>query len=124
MVITSVAQKKILYVDDLGDDCELFSFALTLAGYQVNTTQSFAEALQLIEDEVFDLCLFNIYLWDEVNFELLGSVRVIDPSIKIIICSSDIRKSTRQQAMQAGTQAFLVKPINLDLLTETIAQFI
>lgn len=118
------AKKQILCVDNSKDDCELFNFILTQAGYEVEIAQSLTEALQLLENNQFDLYLFDISLSDGTGFELLKQVRAIDLSIPIIICSADARESTRQQVIQAGAQAFLTKPINFDLLIETIAQFI
>jgi DNA-binding NtrC family response regulator len=122
--MVSVAKKMILCVDDTGDDCELFNFVLTQAGYDVEVAQSMQAALQLFETHQFDLCLFDLSLSDGTGFQLLEKVQSIDPTIPVIICSGDARGSTQQQAMQAGAQAFFTKPIDFDLLIETIARLL
>lgn len=116
--------KRILCVDDSKDDCELYSFILSEAGYEVELTQSFTDVLQLIDSHKFDLCLFDISVLGDTGFEAIAKVRAIDPSMLVIICSADARDSVRQGAIQAGAQAFFSKPIDFNLLIETIAQLL
>jgi CheY-like chemotaxis protein len=116
--------KRILCVDDTGDDCELFTLVLDEAGYEVMSAQSFADALQLIETVPFDLGVFDISIPDGTGLELLARVRKMNASIPVIMCTADIREATRQQAMQAGAQALLTKPVDIDRLVETVAQFL
>jgi DNA-binding NtrC family response regulator len=117
-------KKKILQVDESQDDCDLFKIILALAqeGYIVESTQSFTNALQLIESQSFDLCLFSTALQNGSGFELLERLRAIDASIPVIMCSTDARDSTRRQALQAGARAFFLKPIDYDLLVSTVIQ--
>jgi CheY-like chemotaxis protein len=119
-----LSKKRILCVDESNDDCELLSILLTQELYQIETAHSLVSALQLIESKPFDLCLFSITLWNRMGFTLQEEIRAIDPSIPVIICSSDARDTTRQQARQAGAQAFLTKPLDYDLLLKIIAQFL
>jgi len=120
--MVSLPTKRILCVDDSADDCELFSFILTQEGHEVASAKSLRDALQLIENRSFDLGLFDIYLRDGTGFELLEKIRVIAPSIPLVFFSADARDSTRQKVMEAGAQAFFIKPFDLDLLITTIAQ--
>lgn len=117
-------QKRIICIDESGDDCELFSVVLTQAGYEVKSATSFKSSLQFIENSQFNLCIANISLFRHGGFELLEEIRAVYPSIPLIICSPDARDSTREQAMQLGVQAFLTKPVDFDLLVETVAQLI
>jgi CheY-like chemotaxis protein len=114
--------KRILCVDDSKDDCDLYSFILSEAGYVVELTQSFTDALQLIEGNKFDLCLLDISVLGDTGFEALQTIRAINPSMLFIICSADARDSIQQAAIQAGAQAFFSKPTDFNLLVATIAQ--
>lgn len=116
-------KKRILCVDDTEDSCELLSFVLTQAGYEVESTHSVQKALQLLESNQFTLCLFDLSLSDGTGFELLEKVQTLGSAMPVIICSGDVRDSTRTQAMQANAQAFFSKPIDFDLLVETVAKF-
>ncbi|MBE9053184.1 response regulator [Nostocales cyanobacterium LEGE 11386] len=122
--MVSLTKKRILCVDDSEDNCDLFSFILTEAEYEVESAYSFTEALQIIKTRQFNLCLFDINLPDGTGFELLEKVHAINPSISIIVCSGNGDDFTHQQAMQAGAQAFLTKPIDFDLLVKTINQLL
>lgn len=115
---------RILYVDDSKDDCELLQIMLTEKGYDVKTAPSLPEALQLINNNSFDLCLSDLSLPGGTGIELLEKVRMINPLIPLIICSADVRESTQEEALQAGADAFFTKPVDFDLLMRTIAQLL
>lgn len=121
-MLIAVSKKRILCVDDAGDDCELFSLILSEVGYEVESAQAFEDALQLIEKNRFDLYLFDISIAGRTGFELLKQGRTIDPSTPVIFCTADGRDSTREQALEVGAQAFLTKPVDIDYLVKTIAQ--
>lgn len=97
---------------------------LTENGYAVKTVPSSTEALQLIRNDLFDLCLSDLSLSEGTGIELLEKVRAINPFIPLIICSADVRESTQEEALQAGADAFFTKPVDFDLLMKTIAQFL
>ncbi|MCC5638827.1 response regulator [Nostoc sp. CHAB 5844] len=122
--MVSSTAKRILCVDDSKDNCELYDFILSQAGYDVESMQSLSAALQLINSNKFDLYLFDISLVDGTGLELLEKVRAIDSSIPVIICSADTRDSIQEEAKQAGAQVFLNKPIDVDFLVETITQLL
>jgi CheY-like chemotaxis protein len=120
----ALSTKQVLCVDDTRDDCELFKLFLGDAGYDVKPAQSFTEAVQLMANHQFDLCLFDISIPGTTGFELLTRIRSINPSMPVILCTADASDATREEAMQAGIQAFFTKPIDFDLLIETIAQLL
>lgn len=122
--MTVPLKKRILCVDDSGDDCDLYSFVLTEAGYEVESAQSFAHAVELIERGAFNLCLTDLSLADGTGFELLRRVRALNLLIPVVVCSGDSRGSTRQEAMAAGAEAFFTKPVDLEPLLETITRLI
>jgi len=119
--------KKILCVDDSEDNCEFCRIILAEVGYEVKFAHSMTDALQLIENSTFSLCLSNISLPNGTGFELLDTVRAVDASfasLPFIILSADARLLTQERAIQAGAQAFFPKPIDYDLLVATIDQLL
>lgn len=115
---------RILCVDNSTDDCELLSFVLRDAGYIVDVGQTVAEGLDLAQRSPPDLYLFDVALRDGTGFDLLEKVRVFSPKTPVIICSADVRDSTQQSAIAAGVQVFLSKPVNIDMLTDKVAQLL
>jgi DNA-binding NtrC family response regulator len=113
-------KQRILCVDDSEDNCTLLDFILTDAGYEVESAHSVKDALQQIEHGKFNLCLVDLFLPDGTGFELSEKIHAIDPLMSIFLCSGDGRDYVEQQAIQAGIQAFFLKPIDFDLLVKTI----
>ncbi|HEY9761430.1 MAG TPA: response regulator [Trichocoleus sp.] len=115
---------RILCVDNSVDDCELLSFVLQDSGYTVEVAQTMAEGVRLAKNKPPDLYLLDVSLQDGTAFDLLGKVRTFSPDTPVIICSADVRDSTQQSAIAAGVQAFLSKPVNLDVLVEKVDQLL
>jgi two-component system response regulator PilR (NtrC family) len=122
MEVTTVPSTKkcILYVDGFEDSGELFNFILTEDGYKVEVAHSLIEALQLIENRQFNLCVVDIFLPDGSGLKFLEKIHAIYPSMPIIICSAYRDDSTQQQALLAGAIAYFPKPVNFELLVQFI----
>lgn len=123
-IITEPQQYQILCVDDIEDNCDLFNFILTEAGYKVKLAQSVKQACEIFKDSEITLCVFDLFLPDGTGFELLEKVRKVDSSTPVIITSGYGYGLTEKYAIEIGAQAFFTKPINFDLLLEKIAQII
>jgi DNA-binding NarL/FixJ family response regulator len=80
--------------------------------------------LPLIKNNQFSLCVVDVWLPDGTGFELIEQIRLIDQSIKIIVCSGDSRDSTQQQIKEAGVEAFFRKPLDFEVVVNTIAELI
>ncbi|MDM9380960.1 response regulator [Chlorogloeopsis sp. ULAP01] len=117
-------KKRILYVDDSQDNCELLSFILNDAGYEIETVQSVTEGLRVAESGKFNLYLVDLYFWDGTGFELIDRIRAFDQSTPIVVCSGDLRESVREELMRVGVQTFLTKPIDPDQVARTIAEIL
>lgn len=117
-------KKQILCVDDTEDDCTLFSFVLSEAGYEVKSAGSFAEAVALLESKQFNLCLTDLSMTDGTGLELIQKIRAAYPSMPIVICSGDARDAARQSAAAANVQAFFVKPVDIEQLAKTVTQLL
>jgi CheY-like chemotaxis protein len=112
----------ILYVDDNADSCEVISFLLNIADnkYDVTTAESADKALNLIKVQNFDLYILDYRLPEIDGIELCRLIRKIDTVTPIIFYSGAAYKAERERAMAAGANAYLVKPNDLDNLTETV----
>jgi CheY-like chemotaxis protein len=120
----NVRRKRILCVDNHKDSCDLLEVFLEKAGYDVRIATTSPDALNLAMTERFDLYLIDCWLSPGSGLELCQQIRTFDPQTPIIVSSSDSRDIIRQQASQAGAQAFLIKPISLAHLAEIIAHLL
>nr|WP_228052216.1 ATP-binding protein [Nodosilinea sp. LEGE 07298] len=125
---TDLTGLQILVVDDEADMRELASFILTQAGAQVTTAASALQALSLLNQSVPDLLLCDIGMPEMDGYGLIQQIRkrLHDqggnmPAIALTAYAGDINQ---QQALAAGFQLHLAKPIEPDLLVRMIATLV
>ncbi len=118
----SDAAKRILYVDDDPDSCELMSVWLTADGsqYDVTVVSTAQRANSLISDGGFDLYILDYCLPELSGAELCRAIRKIDTEVPVIVYSAIARPIDRETASEAGVDLYLVKPDDLDRLKPAI----
>lgn len=114
--------KRILCVDDSQDNCELLMFILSDEGYQVEIAGGVAEGVQVAQIGGFDLYIVDLSFADGTGFDLIKGIQEFDASTPIIVFSGNGCSSVQEEALQVGAQAFLLKPIDPDRLSQTIAK--
>lgn len=114
----------ILIIDDLDAGREMLAQILELYGFRVTQADSgrSAKAL-LIESNDFDAILIDIGLPDVSGFELaklFRERRVIRQGTKLIAITGYGQQKDIQASRDAGFDAHLTKPVNLERLLEII----
>jgi hypothetical protein len=116
---------KLLIVDDDPNTRSLLSEALEGRGADVRASASAREAQQTLVLWHPDLMISDVGMPRENGYDLIRRVRDLPPSeggrIPAIACTGYARAEDRARAMDAGFDAVVAKPIDLDLLVETIA---
>jgi len=107
-------------VDDNDDTCVMLSILLGLANYQVATAGTLVQGLKLAKSRQFDLYLLDFKLPDGTGLQLCQQIRCFDSLTPIILCSGKSGLDSRQEALTAGAQAYLTKPVEPDVLKETM----
>ena len=119
-----MSSKKILCIDDSVDTCEMVSVMLGSAGYEVAQATSVAEGLRLAKKMNFDLILLDWVLNDGTGVELCQMIRAFDTDTPIIFYSGVAYQSKIKEAMKAGAQGFLIKPVPNETLIDTVSRFV
>lgn len=116
---------QILVVDDDLDMCDLAQFILTQAGAQVTTADSALQALTLFNQSVPDLLVSDIGMPEMDGYSLIRQIRQYSPqqggTIPAIALSAYAGEINQQQALQAGFQHHIAKPIDPDELVRAIS---
>jgi DNA-binding response OmpR family regulator len=115
---------QILCVDDNEDTCLMLTVLLGLAHYQVATAGTFTQGLELAKSRQFNLYLLDLKLPDGSGLQLCRQIRSFDPVTPIILCSGNAALDNQQESMAAGGQAWLTKPVEPEVLTETIQRLL
>jgi signal transduction histidine kinase/CheY-like chemotaxis protein len=116
-----------LVVDDEPDARELLQFLLEAAGASATLAGSAREALQLLGEQPFDVLVSDIGMPGENGYDLIHHVRSSQSNPRLrqlpaIALTAYARSEDRVQAIRAGFQTHLTKPINpTELLTVVAA---
>jgi DNA-binding NtrC family response regulator len=120
-VMTLSKPAYVLVVDDDVRVLGVLSMALESAGYRVKSTVSGADALNLLRNENFDAVVLDLSMPQPDGFEVLKEARSISADLKIVVISGVMRGPLLRAASLMGGAATLEKPVDPDVLVQTIA---
>lgn len=102
---------KILIVDDEKAICDLIDMNLTAAGYSCKTVQDGLKALDLIEQEQYDLILLDIMLPGADGYDIMEYIRPL--KIPVIFITAKHEVKDRVKGLKLGAEDYLVKPFDV-----------
>ena len=117
------SKSKILCVEDDEDTCELISFVLKQAGYEVEACSKI-DCLKLIHEEKFLAFILDNWFEGTSGVDICKEIRSFDSHTPIIFFSGEARPKEIELALESGANAYLVKPNDFEKLTETVIRFI
>ncbi|MBD2499607.1 hybrid sensor histidine kinase/response regulator [Anabaena azotica] len=119
---------KTLVVDDDADSRDFLAFILEQEGAEVSLAASALEALQLLPKIKPDVLVSDISMPEMNGYTLIQQVRTWTKEqggqIPAIALTAFARQYDREQALQAGYQLHLPKPLNADELIAAVAKLV
>ena len=115
-----VERAEVLAVDDEENFLRLVTHTLKKDGYEVRTAGDGQEALSLIEREEFDLALIDIRMTAMDGLAVLGGIKRQYPDTEVIMIRAYPLAETRMFSFEKGAYRYLIKPIEIHELKETI----
>jgi signal transduction histidine kinase/CheY-like chemotaxis protein len=112
--------RRILLVEDSGDTALMMKMLLEAFGYEVETAGDVSQALQAIDSTTFDLLISDLGLPDRSGIDLMQELRRRRHPLKGIALSGYGQEEDMRRSKDAGFAVHLVKPVDADLLMETI----
>ena len=113
---------KVLVVDDDKAMCELIETTLTMKGYSTRWCQNATEANDLLHGHEFDVVLTDIRMPGTTGLQLCQQISSTRPDIPVIVMTAFGTLDTAIATIRSGAYDFLTKPVELELLTLTIAR--
>ncbi len=112
---------RILVVDDDPNICELIQLMLLRSNpdYEIICALTSKEGLELAANQSFDLYALDYSLRGMTGIKVCRTLRQTQSETRIMFFTGESHERERQEAMQAGADAYLVKPNHLENLTET-----
>jgi DNA-binding response OmpR family regulator len=115
-------KKRVLFVDDHKDTRELLAYQL--AYYKLDVACDFAEGLRIARLKYFDLYILDNWLPGGSGVELCRRIREFDPHTPVLFYSAASQPRDAREAMSAGAQKYLVKPVRFDVLAQSVAELL
>lgn len=111
----AVAAARILIADDQRDVLEALRLLLKGDGYQIDTAESPAAVLRMLERREYDVVLIDLnYARDTTSgqegLDLLAHLRAADDSLPVVVMTAWGSVSLAVEAMRRGARDFIEKP--------------
>ena len=101
---------RVLYIEDHDDTRELVTLVLEQKCYVVVTGSTIKSGVHLAHSQDFDLYLLDSWLPDGSGLDLCRQIREFDTATPIVFYSAAAYEMDRDEALNSGAQAYLVKP--------------
>jgi CheY-like chemotaxis protein len=110
--------QRVLIVDDDIEVAGAVASALQRAGFQTCIVTTVTEALTQIEDELPHIIALELMLPDRSGLDLVREIREREDGhqLRLVVISSVIGGYQMRQAIDAGVDMFLLKPVGIDEL--------
>lgn len=116
--------KRLLVADDDPDIRQLLSDRLTSDGYCVQTVADGREALLALDSGKFDGLILDIGMPGLNGLEVLQQIRERQPGFPVIMITAAEARERALVAIQAGAQAYLLKPFDATRLKEIVERWV
>jgi twitching motility two-component system response regulator PilH len=125
-MVTLVAQKIILVVDDSPTERFFLTDLLTKSGYEVLTAENGDDALAKIRLERPALVVMDVVMPGSSGFQITRALNR-DPatqSIPVILCTSKSTETDRIWGLRQGARDYVTKPVDAKELLAKIAELV
>lgn len=119
-VIKHSGRRSVLVVDDEENFLTLLKWFLTARGFDIVTTPSAEESLDLVEQQDFDIALLDIKLGTTDGLTLMDLLTERQPGLKVIVMTAYPTVGSIRQAFDKGASRYFTKPVDLQQLSEAI----
>ncbi|MBD5608083.1 MAG: sigma-54-dependent Fis family transcriptional regulator [Desulfovibrio sp.] len=115
---------RVLVVDDDNAHRGMLKTMLRSWGYVVEEATDGDEAIALAKEKPFDVALTDVRMARVDGIEALKSILAYNPALPVILMTAYSSVETAVDALRAGAYDYLVKPLDFDLLKDTLEQAI
>jgi two-component system nitrogen regulation response regulator GlnG len=114
----------LLIVDDEPNVCYSLSRALESTSLKVSTVGTAREGLESIRQDAPDAVILDVRLPDMLGLDAYALIRQIDARLPVIVITAHGSTETAIEAMKLGAFDYLLKPLDLDQLSDVVARAI
>jgi len=111
---------KVLIVDDEKDFLDIISERILARGMDVSTASSAEDALNMVEEESFDVVILDFMMPALDGFKALKLLKAKRPDVQIIVLTGNVPEEKRMEAKALGALDVIEKPPDLKDLIQKI----
>ena len=115
-------RRRILIVDDDAVIRTLLVDVLTHPGYQLDTANNGADAIEKLEREHFDLVVTDMVMPKANGLDVLLASKRLEPDRPVVIITGFPSVATAVKLASLGAADYVTKPFNVDLIRITMAK--
>ena len=112
--------QKVLIVDDEKDFLDIISERMLARGMDVSTATSAEDALNMVEEEAFDVVILDFMMPALDGFKALKLMKAKRPDVQIIVLTGNVPEEKRMEAKALGALDVIEKPPDLKDLIQKI----
>ena len=118
-------KKKILIVEDNNDSLEIMNLFITSMGHQAIKAKNSNEAMAFAEAEGPDLIFMDMQLPDVDGVKTTAMLKQNPKTshIPVVALTAWMSAPWEERASKVGITTYLIKPISLQMLKETIKEY-
>ena len=115
-------QKRALTVDDSRTMRDMVTFTLKNAGFEVSEAEDGQKALEVTQNQVFDIIITDVNMPNMNGIELVKALRSKESFkyIPILILTTEGDAQKKQEGKDAGATGWIVKPFNPEKLLQVV----
>lgn len=115
-------KRRVLVVDDEDLVRDLLTHYLVQLGFEVIQAEDGSKALSLYRENPVDLVLSDVRMPRLDGLQLLVTLKDINPRLPVVLISGHGEVEVVVQALKAGADNFLAKPLRMDILARVVEQ--
>ena len=112
--------KSLLVVDDDLPFRERLSRSMEKKGFEVDSADSFASAVEIIENQNYDYAIVDMRLTDGSGLELIKKMQIKSPGTKSLLLTGYGNIATAVAAIKSGAIDYLPKPAEVDQIYDAL----
>ena len=106
--------EKLLIIDDEKDFLDIIAERIRAHGMDVSTVTSVEDALNMVEEESFDVVIMDFMMPGMNGFQTLKAVKQKKPGVQIILLTGYVPDEKRIEAKALGALDVIEKPPDLE----------
>ena len=115
-----MAKEKILIVDDERSMGEFLSLLLSKDGYRVRATTSGRDALNCLEEEVYNMLITDLRMPEMSGIELVREARRRYPDLGVVVMTAFASLESAVEALRLGAADYITKPFHVDEIRSVV----